>query len=534
MADQPSPSSPPNSPTGKEPSASVKKKKPDDFIFGKIIGEGSYSTVFLAKEVNTEKEYAIKVLEKKHIIREKKTPYVMREREVFSRLNHPFFVRLYFTFQDADRLYFGLSYARRGELLTYINKLGCFDENCTRFYSAEVILALEHLHSLGIIHRDLKPENILLNSDMHIQITDFGSAKILNENNDDPQNSSQRRNSFVGTAQYVSPEVLTSKDAYHSSDLWALGCIVYQLLSGELPFYGGHEYQIFQKITRLDYEFPDGFNSTAKNLVEKLLVLDPKKRLGCGEMGGYDPLKAHSFFKGIEWETLDKQKPPELHPYLPAKGADTEYWSQYKPGMDDQHMSRLISMGIQQEPELLATKNEASSPDVKEAPKEKEKEKPNEEKEEKKERESTSSSSSSSSASTKRKPNSFCPLCRISDDDKKQAIEKQRRENDYHRFVEGNFIIKQGLVDKRKGLFSRRRMLLMTEGPHLYYVDPQNMVLKGQIPWSKELKPEAKNFKIYFVHTPNRTYYLEDPEGNALKWCKRIEEVWNHYYGDET
>lgn len=99
-----------------------------------------------------------------------------------------------------------------------------------------------------------------------------------------------------------------------------------------------------------------------------------------------------------------------------------------------------------------------------------------------------------------------------------------------HQFVENNLILKMGPVDKRKGLFARRRQLLLTEGPHLYYVDPVNKVLKGEIPWSQELRPEAKNFKTFFVHTPNRTYYLMDPSGNAHKWCKKIQEVWRHRY----
>ncbi|CAI9728956.1 3-phosphoinositide-dependent protein kinase 1-like [Octopus vulgaris] len=450
------------------------KKTPNDFIFGKVIGEGSFSTVYLAKEINTEKEYAIKVLEKKHILREKKTQYVMREKEVLARINHPFFIRLYYTFQDTDRLYFVLSYARRGELLDYLRKLSSFDEKSTCFYSAEIVTALEYLNGLGIIHRDLKPENILLNEKMHIQITDFGSAKILgkDENVDKEDTNtdgskenrhSQRRKSFVGTAQYVSPEVLTSRST-SSSDLWALGCIIYQLHSGLPPFWGNHEYQIFQKILKLDYEFPDGFNPVAKDLVQKLLVFNPQKRLGSPESGGFKPLKKHPFFDGIVWDHLWTQDPPDLLPYLPATPSNPSLWSHYRPGLDDARIGEIITETV------------------------------------------------------------------ITEDQRKELLEKQARENDFHKFVEGNLILKQGLVDKRKGLFARRRMLLLTEGPHLYYVDPVNKVLKGEIPWSEELKPEAKNFKIYFVHTPNRTYYLEDPMSHAQEWVTKIQEVWQHYY----
>ncbi|KAK3091128.1 hypothetical protein FSP39_017304 [Pinctada imbricata] len=364
------------------------KKTPNDFIFGKVIGEGSFSSVYLAKEVESGIEYAIKVLEKRHIMRERKT-------------------------------------------------------------------------------QDLKPENILLNDKMHIQITDFGSAKLLANSKADEENQTPgRTNSFVGTAQYVSPEVLTSKKAYYSSDLWALGCIVYQLLSGLPPFRGGHEYQIFQKITKLEYEFPDGFNSTARDLVEKLLVINPEGRLGCEEMGGYEPLKSHPFFVEIDWEHIHEQKPPELMPFLPATSSNPEnIWS--RPGFDDARLVELITQ----------------------------------------------------------------PL--ITEDERKQRLEDQAKSNDFHKYVEENLILKQGFVDKRKGLFARKRMLLLTEGPHLYYVDAANKVLKGQIPWSKELRPEAKNFKTFFVHTPNRTYYLEDRNCRAEEWVAKIHEVWQQYFGEK-
>ncbi|KAL4239246.1 3-phosphoinositide dependent protein kinase-1 [Mactra antiquata] len=442
------------------------KKTPNDFVFGKVIGEGSYSTVYLAKEIGPGTEYAIKVLEKKHIMRERKTQYVMREKEVLMNINHPFFVRLYYTFQDADRLYFVLGYARRGELLDYLHKLSSFDEDCSRFYCAEIVKALEYLHGAGIVHRDLKPENILLNDEMHIQITDFGSAKIFKEGDTSEENSSnQRKNSFVGTAQYVSPEVLTSKSASKSSDLWALGCILYQFLSGEPPFRGGHEYQIFQKITKLEYEFPEGFNSLARDLVQKLLVLDPDKRLGSDEMGGFDALKSHDFFTGIDWDHLEETKPPELVPYLPATASNPQQcWSTMKPGLTDKRIGEILTANL------------------------------------------------------------------ITEQERKQRLEEQAKSNEYHRFTEGHLILKQGLIDKRKGLFARRRMFLLTEGPHLYYVDPVNKVLKGQIPWSKELKTEQKNFKIFFVHTPNRTYYLEEPQKRAEDWVKEIDKVYNMYY----
>ncbi|KAL1129164.1 hypothetical protein AAG570_013695, partial [Ranatra chinensis] len=460
-----------------------------------------YFQVYLTKDIHTNKEYAIKVCEKRHIIKEKKTEYVKRERDVLNMLSSarvPFFVELYCTFQDADRLYFVLSYAKNGELLPYINKVGAFDVKCSRFYAAEILVAVEHLHRLNIIHRDLKPENILLDENMHILITDFGSAKILgNESSSGGVSGEEarRRNSFVGTAQYVSPELLTDKRALPASDLWALGCIIYQMISGLPPFRSRSEYAIFQKIIKLEYEFPDGFCPKAKDLVQKLLVLNPKERLGSNDSGGkYMSIRNHEFFNGIDWDNLPTTSPPAIHPHvLPLSGDggagdDVVGSSPMEPGLDDRQLSRLMGLDLQ----------EASI--VVQIP----------------------------------PPTRRSRLVDLTPAEVESRLAHQRSTSKWHSLVEGNLIIKQGLVDKRKGLFARRRMLLLTTGPHLYYVDPVAMVLKGEIPWSPEIRAEAKNFKIFFVHTPNRTYYLEDPEGYALEWCKVIEEMKTHSYNNAT
>ena len=313
------------------------KKGVKDFHFGRTLGEGSYSTVMLATDRQTNREYAIKILDKRHIIKEKKVKYVNIEKDTLNRLtDHPGVVRLYYTFQDERSLYFVLDVASGGELLGVLKRLTTFDEECTRFYTAQILDTVEHMHSRGIIHRDLKPENVLMDDNMHVKITDFGTAKILdisqrsraNSNSvpipGEPMDSSEsnRAVSFVGTAEYVSPELLTEKNAGKPSDLWAFGCIVYQLLAGRPPFKAANEYLTFQKIVALDYVFPKGFPPVAQDLVERLLVLDPSRRLTI------DHIKSHEFFDGIRWgRGLWEQKAPRLRNYVPPPNGSAQLGS---------------------------------------------------------------------------------------------------------------------------------------------------------------------------------------------------------------
>lgn len=297
------------------------KKSVEDYNFGRTLGDGSYSTVVLGSEKTTSRQCAIKILRKSHISKEKMVKYVGIEQKALRRLlGHPGIILLYCTFQDKDSLYFVLGFASNGELLTLIRTLKSLSEECTRFYGAQLLDAVQFMHSRGVIHRDLKPENILLDGRMRIKVTDFGTAKLLDHETDKHGNElntySQniRASSFVGTAQYVAPELLNDKYVTKACDLWAYGCILYIMIAGKAPFNANTEYLTFQKISKLKYSYPPNFPTIIRDLIEKLLVLNPDRRYTTLQ------IKQHQFFAEQDWSTsaIWKSPPPSFFSPRPA------------------------------------------------------------------------------------------------------------------------------------------------------------------------------------------------------------------------
>ncbi|WVO13382.1 hypothetical protein L204_100997 [Cryptococcus depauperatus] len=216
---------------------------------------------------------------------------------------HPGVIRLYSTFNDSTSLYFILSLASKGELAGYIRKYGSIDLGSTRYYSAQLLDTIEFMHSVGVIHRDLKPENILLDDNMRVKITDFGSAKIVDR--EEPEEEIKRR-SFVGSADFVSPEVLRNEVVTPASDIWAFGCIVFQFITGKPPFRAATDYLTFQRILKLEMSFPEGFDEQAEELVNSCLKLDPMQRPSTSS------LKSHAFFASIDFEAIWSSPAPEI------------------------------------------------------------------------------------------------------------------------------------------------------------------------------------------------------------------------------
>ncbi|WVQ97009.1 hypothetical protein IAU59_004119 [Kwoniella sp. CBS 9459] len=209
---------------------------------------------------------------------------------------HPGVIRLHSTFNDSTSLYFVLDMAGNGELASYIRKHGSLDLNSARYYAAQLIDTIEFMHEKGVVHRDLKPENILLDDDMRLKITDFGSAKLMSKEEETVDDGKKR--SFVGSADFVSPEVLRNEPATAASDIWAFGCILYQFLVGKPPFRGATDYLTFQKILKKEMEFPEGFDEDAKALVDLVLNLDPALRPSVPD------IKSHPFFALTDFLTI--------------------------------------------------------------------------------------------------------------------------------------------------------------------------------------------------------------------------------------
>lgn len=279
-----------------------KKPGPDDYEWGHVLGEGAFGDVVLATEKATGIQFAVKKMLKVHLSKENSKKFVMNERNVLSKCDHPNIVRLFKAFRDDDYFYYVLNLAPNGELLGQIRKSKGLHLDNVKFWSAEIVSALEYLHTtVGCIHRDLKPENLLLDSNFHILITDFGTSKLISLE----EGKISRKGSFVGTPEYMPPELVKETKSCFASDLWSLGCTIYQMLCARPPFRGATEYLTMQKVQEgiKAVVYPDPFPEVAQDLISLLLKTEPEQRLGADD---YSKLKSHPFFEGIVWQDLYK------------------------------------------------------------------------------------------------------------------------------------------------------------------------------------------------------------------------------------
>ncbi|KAL1833645.1 hypothetical protein ACET3Z_003296 [Daucus carota] len=321
----------------------------DDFEIIKPISRGAFGRVFLAKKRTTGDLFAIKVLKKADMVRKNAVESILAERDILIAVRNPFVVRFFYSFTCRENLYLVMEYLNGGDLYSLLRNLGCLDEDVARVYIAEVVLALEYLHSLRIVHRDLKPDNLLIAHDGHLKLTDFGLSKVglinstddlsgpavsgasLLEEVDSQLSASQHqqdrraKRSAVGTPDYLAPEILLGTGHGTSADWWSVGVILFELIVGIPPFNAEHPQIIFDNILNRNIpwpQVPEEMSSEAADLVDRLLREDPNQRLGAR---GASEVKQHPFFRDINWNTLARQKAA----FVPASESpmDTSYFT---------------------------------------------------------------------------------------------------------------------------------------------------------------------------------------------------------------
>uniref|UniRef100_A0A672N6M8 non-specific serine/threonine protein kinase n=1 Tax=Sinocyclocheilus grahami TaxID=75366 RepID=A0A672N6M8_SINGR len=251
--------------------------------------------------------YAMKVL-KKASLKVRDRVRTKMERDILVEVNHPFIVRLHYAFQTEGKLYLILDFLRGGDVFTRLSKEVMFTEEDVKFYLAELALALDHLHNLGIVYRDLKPEKC--DRCAAVPFPDFGLSK-------ESVDQDKKAYSFCGTVEYMSPEVVNRRGHTQSADWWSLGVLMFEMLTGTLPFQGKDRNETMNMILKAKLGMPQFLSLEAQSLLRMLFKRNPSNRLGAGP-DGVEEIKRHTFFSTIDWNKLYRR---ELQPpFKPAAG----------------------------------------------------------------------------------------------------------------------------------------------------------------------------------------------------------------------
>lgn len=286
--------------------ASLYKPKLADFEPIKVLGKGSYGKVLLVREARTGKLFAQKQLKKASMIINENTNEIhetnyqrtLNEKNILQMVNHHNIVKLFYAFQDHNKVYLILEYLDGGELFHHLALERYMSETNASYYIAQIVLALRYLHcTLKVIYRDLKPENCMLNAGGQLVLTDFGLSKVSSDDGKD--------HSMTGTAQYMAPEVLKGEPYDYLVDWWSLGCVAFDLLTGAPPFTGNNNKKIMDKIlaSKKTLKFPFYLSLDAKDFLKKLLQANPEKRFNIDD--DFEKLKKHRFFRHIDWHELE-------------------------------------------------------------------------------------------------------------------------------------------------------------------------------------------------------------------------------------
>jgi serine/threonine protein kinase len=281
-----------------------------DFSVNKLLGEGSFGKVHLVTHKKTGAVYAIKSIDKKNKNNQEGKPYFRREIEIMYKVHHPNIVRLFSHFEDDDYCYFVMEYISKGNLFDILSKqkTKCFEVKTVAYFIRDLISAVYFLHNMDppIVHRDIKPENVLLQNDGKLKLTDFGWSNYIDEN--------ESRNTYCGTPVYLAPEMIREIGHDEHLDIWCIGVLMFELLTGTIPFPGNTINTLSENILRTKINWPKDINFDAKNLIGKILKPDPKDRISLVDM-----LKHPFFTKNIINPTEFLFTPKEIDQIMDCK-----------------------------------------------------------------------------------------------------------------------------------------------------------------------------------------------------------------------
>ncbi|KAL5019132.1 hypothetical protein ScPMuIL_004854 [Solemya velum] len=293
------------------------------------LGVGGFGRVELVQMSHDKKRtFALKTMKKHHIVETQQQEHIMNEKKIMSDARCDFIVRLYRTFKDRKYLYMVLELCLGGELWTLLRDRGSFDDSTTRFYTGCVVEAFTYLHNKGVVYRDLKPENLLLDSQGYAKLVDFGFAKKIGHG--------RKTWTFCGTPEYVAPEIILNKGHDIAADIWSLGILMFELLTGSPPFSGPDPMKTYNVILKgIDaIDFPRKITRNAQNVIKKLCRDNPTERLGFGP-GGIREIQKHKWFEGFNWDGLRKRtlKTP-INPVVKSS-IDTSNFDKYPANQDE-------------------------------------------------------------------------------------------------------------------------------------------------------------------------------------------------------
>jgi len=260
-----------------------------------VIGKGSYAKVLLVKRKSDGELFALKVIKKKCVSSEQQFNHMLSEKQVLiSVKNLPFVVHVHATFQNPRKIFFLLDYCPGGDLFGYLQVHNRLSERQAKFIAAQLVVALEEIHARSIIYRDLKPENVIIDRDGYIKLTDFGLSRVLNK--------SEKLNSICGTPEYLAPEMLNKGGYGQSCDWWALGCVLYEMVTGMPPFFSDNRKELFNSILNLKPKYPSSLSPSLVKLLDALLEKGYANRLG--SKTGAKEVKSNSWFVDVSWESI--------------------------------------------------------------------------------------------------------------------------------------------------------------------------------------------------------------------------------------